>query len=86
MAESNQLHAVCMDSMPPLNYLNADSHALIEFVHAFNAVSDETRLAYTFDAGPNCCLLMETTTLKDFYAAFNRRFEFDQALVKLPEG
>ncbi|KAL3100031.1 hypothetical protein niasHS_001957 [Heterodera schachtii] len=76
MAESNQLHAVCMDTSPPLNYLNVTSHALIEFVHDFNTRYG-TRLAYTFDAGPNCCLLFEMETLGLLQHAFTKCFTFD---------
>uniref|UniRef100_A0A183C6S3 Diphosphomevalonate decarboxylase n=1 Tax=Globodera pallida TaxID=36090 RepID=A0A183C6S3_GLOPA len=76
MAESNQLHAVCMDTCPPLNYLNATSHALIEFVHDFNTRFG-TRLAYTFDAGPNCCLLLEVDTLALLRRAFAQCFMFN---------
>lgn len=66
MKESNQLHAVCADTYPPLFYLSDASCHLIELVHAFNEFHDQRKVAYTFDAGPNCCLLMEEQTLKEF--------------------
>ncbi|KAL7668884.1 hypothetical protein ACOME3_009566 [Neoechinorhynchus agilis] len=57
MKESNKLHAICMDTYPPLLYLNDASRAFINFVHQVNAFSNEegepNRLAYSFDAGPN---------------------------------
>lgn len=59
MKDSNQLHAICLDTFPPIHYLQEASFGLIDFVHAFNDCVGETKLAYTFDAGPNCFLLLE---------------------------
>ena len=62
MEESNQLHAICRDTYPPLHYLNDTSLSVIDFVHAFNCAHLSNRLAYTFDAGPNAFLF----TLESF--------------------
>uniref|UniRef100_A0A914VRD7 Diphosphomevalonate decarboxylase n=1 Tax=Plectus sambesii TaxID=2011161 RepID=A0A914VRD7_9BILA len=59
MRDSNQLHSVCLDTHPPLMYLNEASWHLIGLVHALNDHFGATRVAYTFDAGPNCCLFAE---------------------------
>ncbi|KAG6760481.1 hypothetical protein POTOM_037004 [Populus tomentosa] len=41
-ADSNQFHAVCLDTCPPIFYMNDTSHR---------------QVAYTFDAGPNAVLI-----------------------------
>lgn len=37
MRDSNQFHAVCMDTYPPAVYMNDTSHAVASFVHLFNS-------------------------------------------------
>ena len=59
MKDSNTLHAICRDTLPPVNYLNATSEVLIEFVHDLNSVIGDVSVAYTFDAGPNCFLVFQ---------------------------
>lgn len=60
MQESNQFHAVCLDTYPPVFYLTDSSRLIIQMIHAYNVFRNQTRVAYTFDAGPNACLyLME---------------------------
>lgn len=59
MADSNQFHAVCLDTLPPIFYLNDVSHASIRVVEEMNRVSGKTVAAYTFDAGPNCVIYYE---------------------------
>lgn len=59
MRESNQLHAICLDSAPAIVYLNAASFLIIEFVHVVNEVCGKATVAYTFDAGPNAFLICE---------------------------
>lgn len=56
MQDSNQFHAIALDTYPPCVYMNDVSHAIAAFVHAYNAAVGHTRVAYTFDAGPNACL------------------------------
>ena len=67
--DSNQMHAVCVDTSPPIHvrrfdrfitswqYLNENSWRVIDLVEAYNA-EHGTAIAYTFDAGPNACLFM----------------------------
>ncbi|XP_060585236.1 diphosphomevalonate decarboxylase-like [Ruditapes philippinarum] len=58
MKESNQLHAVCLDTYPPISYLTDVSRQVITLVHAYNKYCGQNKVAYTFDAGPNACLYL----------------------------
>lgn len=51
MKESNEMHAVCLDSYPPIFYLNEKSIGVIKEVMKLN---EKNFVAfYSFDAGPN---------------------------------
>ena len=56
MADSNQFHATCLDTYPPIFYMNDISSSVIRIVHAYNDWAGQVRAAYTFDAGPNAVL------------------------------
>ncbi|XP_041654963.1 diphosphomevalonate decarboxylase [Cheilinus undulatus] len=56
MKDSNQFHATCLDTYPPIFYLSSVSQQVINMVHRYNRHYGETRLAYTFDAGPNAVI------------------------------
>ncbi|KAJ3122458.1 diphosphomevalonate decarboxylase [Physocladia obscura] len=64
MRDSNQFHAVCLDTFPPIFYLNSVSQAVIALVTRYNELKhakDSSRrftAAYTFDAGPNAVLYL----------------------------
>lgn len=58
MKESNQFHAICLDSYPPFVYVTEVSYKIIELVHTYNEVCGEVKVAYTFDAGSNACLYL----------------------------
>ena len=57
MADSNQFHATCLDTFPPVFYMNDVSRRIVGLVHAVNAAAGATVAGYTFDAGPNAVLL-----------------------------
>ena len=82
MRDSNQLHAICMDTYPPIHYLNNISFSLIDFVTSFNKIGAGPSLAYTFDAGPNCFLLMEEKTLPIVTAVLKECFLKDPADIR----
>lgn len=56
MRDSNSFHATCMDTDPPIFYLNDVSRASIRAVERINERAGKTVAAYTFDAGPNCVI------------------------------
>ncbi|XP_055830982.1 diphosphomevalonate decarboxylase 2 [Solanum dulcamara] len=56
-SDSNQFHAVCMDTTPPIFYMNDTSHRVISCVEKWNRAEGTPQVAYTFDAGPNAVLL-----------------------------
>lgn len=56
MRDSNSFHATCLDSYPPIFYMNDVSRKIIKLCHAINNFYNSPILAYTFDAGPNAVL------------------------------
>ncbi|KAK8531718.1 hypothetical protein V6N13_131077 [Hibiscus sabdariffa] len=56
-ADSNQFHAVCLDTSPPIFYMNDTSHRIISHVEKWNRSEGSPQVAYTFDAGPNAVLI-----------------------------
>lgn len=58
MKDSNQMHAVCLDTSPPITYLTDTSRDVMRLVSAVNDFYGENKVAYTFDAGPNACLYL----------------------------
>ncbi|XP_076248605.1 mevalonate diphosphate decarboxylase isoform X1 [Calliopsis andreniformis] len=58
MKDSNQMHAVVLDTYPPCTYMNDISHAVVELIHSYNDAVDSVKVAYTYDAGPNATLYL----------------------------
>ena len=56
MKDSNSFHATCLDTYPPIFYLNDTSKAAIRAVEGINAAAGHLIAAYTFDAGPNAVI------------------------------
>lgn len=59
MKDSDDFHAVCADTVPPIHYLSDASHAVIALIHKYNAFVGKLQAAYTFDAGPNAVIYLE---------------------------
>nr|CAG4652065.1 EOG090X0AX4 [Triops cancriformis] len=58
MQDSNQFHAICLDTYPPCVYMNDTSNSIVKLIHLYNEFSGSVRVAYTFDAGPNAVLFI----------------------------
>ncbi|CAI5442245.1 unnamed protein product [Caenorhabditis angaria] len=79
MSDSNQFHAICLDTSPPIRYLSDASWKLIEVVEKFNE-NGKRKAAYTFDAGPNACVILEDQNVQDFL-----RFATSQIVVPIDD-
>lgn len=44
MKDSNQFHAVALDTYPPAVYMNDVSHAIVDLVHCYNAAKGMTKV------------------------------------------
>ena len=56
MRDTNSFHATCLDTSPPIFYMNDISRAAIRAVESINARAGRIVAAYTFDAGPNAVI------------------------------
>lgn len=86
MKESNSLHAACLDTFPPLKYLNQTSHDIIDFVHLVNDRVGRSILCYTFDAGPNAFLFFPSQEAAFVRSLLCRAFRFDARDPALVRG
>lgn len=78
MQDSNSFHAVCMDTYPPIFYLNDTSKQVIAWVHKFNQAAGRLVLAYTFDAGPNAVLYFLDQDYDLVLSALSTLFDLSQ--------
>ncbi|SPP86476.1 diphosphomevalonate decarboxylase [Drosophila guanche] len=77
MKDSNQFHAIALDTYPPCVYMNDVSHAIVDFVHSYNETIGEVQAAYTFDAGPNACIYVLKENVAKLLAAVQKVFPND---------
>jgi diphosphomevalonate decarboxylase len=82
MKDSNQFHAVCLDTYPPIFYLNDVSKAIIKVISLYNShfLTEKDgkrsgyRVAYTYDAGPNAVLYLHKENVPEVLALLNYLF------------
>lgn len=74
MKDSNQMHAVCLDTFPPCVYMNDTSQAIVNMIHAYNELKKGVKVAYTFDAGPNACVYLLESEVDEFISLVNYVF------------
>lgn len=101
MADSNSFHACCLDTEPPIFYMNDTSRLIVAVVVELNRASVSAGkgliAAYTFDAGPNAVIYAETEnmpliirTINHYFPqkSFNDRFSLfkDNSIPKLDDG
>ena len=88
MKDSNQFHAICLDTYPPIFYMNDVSRAIIRVITAYNSKfltklvdsgkATGYRVAYTFDAGPNAVLYAKTEHMSELMGLINFLFPIAQ--------
>ncbi|KAJ6559187.1 GHMP kinase [Mycena vulgaris] len=80
MADSNQFHAVALDTSPPIFYMNDVSRAIIAVVEEYNRVAllpengGKRKAAYTYDAGPNAVIYAPAANMKEIISMIIRYF------------
>eukprot|EP00124_Ichthyophonus_hoferi_P000760 Ihof_evm2s31 gene=Ihof_evmTU2s31 len=74
MQDSNQFHAVCMDTYPPIFYMNDVSRAIVNLITQYNAAQGAVKAAYTFDAGPNAVIYALKENMSDIVSLVSHYF------------
>ncbi|XP_052901261.1 diphosphomevalonate decarboxylase [Anopheles moucheti] len=80
MKDSNQFHAICLDTYPPCFYMNDVSRSIVRMVDQINKLAGENapvKVAYSFDAGPNACLFLMEKDVAEVSAIVRRVFPFN---------
>lgn len=82
MQDSNQFHAVALDTDPPIFYMNDVSRAIIAVVTEYNRIAVEKggklKAAYTYDAGPNAVIYAPEENLKEIIEMIIHYFPQDK--------
>ena len=74
MQDSNQFHATCQDTYPPIFYMNETSRDVIRMITEANKGEEGVRFGYTFDAGSNAVLFCEKQNLKELIEMVQNKF------------
>ncbi|KAJ7638319.1 GHMP kinase [Roridomyces roridus] len=80
MADSNQFHAVALDTSPPIFYMNDVSRSIIAVIEEYNRVAmlpengGKRKAAYTYDAGPNAVIYAPSANIKEIVSLIVRYF------------
>ena len=75
------MHAVMLDTWPPIMYLNDISKEIIYAIQELNKAEGKIIAAYTFDAGPNAHII---TTKKNLTKAKDALFGFGKIIISRP--
>ena len=57
MADSNEMHALMLSTIPPLRYLTKTSFEIMDRIEQLNSEQGKRIAAYSFDAGPNAHII-----------------------------
>ncbi|TFK67382.1 Diphosphomevalonate decarboxylase [Pluteus cervinus] len=86
MADSNQFHAVALDTEPPIFYMNDVSKSIIALIVEYNRVSVANgggyKAAYTYDAGPNAVIYAPKENIKEIIQLIVKYFPQHEGLFK----
>lgn len=78
MADSNQFHAVALDTDPPIFYMNDVSRSIIALIVEYNRVAvangGKVKAAYTYDAGPNAVIYTPKENVKEIVSLIVKYF------------
>ncbi|XP_050738669.1 diphosphomevalonate decarboxylase-like isoform X1 [Eriocheir sinensis] len=79
VADSNEMHAVCLDTFPPCVYMTDTSHAVSSLMHQYNDLkttqgNTNHKVCYTFDAGPNACIFAPGAVAREVLALLLHAF------------
>lgn len=78
MQDSNQFHAVALDTEPPIFYMNDISRAIIAIIVEYNrasvAAGGDIKAAYTYDAGPNAVIYAPLANMPEIINLVHRYF------------
>lgn len=93
MQDSNQFHACCLDTEPPIFYMNDVSRSIITVISELNRASIAAGqghvAAYTYDAGPNAVIYARPQHIKSIIQLIHHYFpqsDFDDRMGLFPEG